>query len=150
MVFTIYGRGSHLGHVTWTVWTNFRSPIPWRLHMKFALIGQAVSEKKMFKKCGRQRRTGNGACLYYTSLPNEPKGSGELIISWAGSFEQGGFTTESYVPQVANSVDPDQTTPFAQTCLFKNLGSLRLNFGSYTFIAKLLMHKLCLISVRAW
>ena len=34
-VFTIYGHGGHFGHVTWTAWTNFRSPIPWRLHMKF-------------------------------------------------------------------------------------------------------------------
>ena len=32
---TIYGRDGHLGHVTQTPWTNFRSPIPLRLHMKF-------------------------------------------------------------------------------------------------------------------
>ena len=25
-VFTIYGRGGHLGHVTWTIYTNFGSP----------------------------------------------------------------------------------------------------------------------------
>ena len=34
-VFTIYGHGGHLGHVTWTIWPSFRSPIPRRLHMKF-------------------------------------------------------------------------------------------------------------------
>ena len=34
-VFTIYGHGSHLGHVTWTIYTNFRSPFPRRLHIKF-------------------------------------------------------------------------------------------------------------------
>ena len=34
-VFTIYRFGGHLGHVTWTVYINFRSSIPWRLHMKF-------------------------------------------------------------------------------------------------------------------
>ena len=33
-VFTIYGHGGHLGHVTRTLWINFHSPIPWRLHMK--------------------------------------------------------------------------------------------------------------------
>ena len=33
-VFTIYGRGSHLGHVTQTPRTNFCSPIPLRCHMK--------------------------------------------------------------------------------------------------------------------
>ena len=34
-VFTTYGHGSHLGHVTRSVWTNFCSPIPWRFYMKF-------------------------------------------------------------------------------------------------------------------
>ena len=33
--FTIYGCGDHLGHVTQTPQTNFRSPISLRLHMKF-------------------------------------------------------------------------------------------------------------------
>ena len=33
--FTIYGRGSYLGHVTRMPRINFRSPDPWRLHMKF-------------------------------------------------------------------------------------------------------------------
>ena len=33
--FTIYGRGGYLGHVTWTIYTNFRSPFPRRVHMKF-------------------------------------------------------------------------------------------------------------------
>ena len=33
--FIIYGRGSHLGHVTWTIYINFRSPFPRRLHIKF-------------------------------------------------------------------------------------------------------------------
>ena len=34
-VFTIYGRDSHLSHVTQTPQTNFHSPILLRLHMKF-------------------------------------------------------------------------------------------------------------------
>ena len=34
-VFTIYGRGGHLGHVTQITRTNFSSPDPWRRHMKF-------------------------------------------------------------------------------------------------------------------
>ena len=34
-VFTIYGRGGHLGHVTQILRINFRSPDPWRFHMKF-------------------------------------------------------------------------------------------------------------------
>ena len=32
---TIYGRGSHLGQVTRVSPSNFRSPYPWMLHIKF-------------------------------------------------------------------------------------------------------------------
>ena len=35
VVFTIYGRGRHLGHVTWILRFNFRLPYPWTLHIKF-------------------------------------------------------------------------------------------------------------------
>ena len=34
-IFTIYGRGGHLGHVTKMPQTNFRFPYPRRLHIKF-------------------------------------------------------------------------------------------------------------------
>ena len=34
-VFTIYGSGSHLGHVTWAIYTNLGSPFQRRLHIKF-------------------------------------------------------------------------------------------------------------------
>ena len=34
-VFTINGHGGHLGHVTWTIYTNFHTPIQRMLHMKF-------------------------------------------------------------------------------------------------------------------
>ena len=34
-VFTIYVLGGHLGHVTQMPRTNFRSPYPRRLHIKF-------------------------------------------------------------------------------------------------------------------
>ena len=44
-VFTIYGRGGHLGHVNWTIYINFGSPFPWRLHMKFGFDWSSVSEK---------------------------------------------------------------------------------------------------------
>ena len=35
VVFTIVGHGSHLGHVTQISRSNFRSPYPWTLHIKF-------------------------------------------------------------------------------------------------------------------
>ena len=34
-VFAICGHGGNLGHVTWTIYINFRSPFPRRLHIKF-------------------------------------------------------------------------------------------------------------------
>ena len=36
-VFKIYGRGGHLGHVTWTIYTNLGPPFPRRLHIKFGV-----------------------------------------------------------------------------------------------------------------
>ena len=33
--FAIYSHGGHLGHVTWTIYINFRSPFLRMLHMKF-------------------------------------------------------------------------------------------------------------------
>ena len=35
VVFTIYRRGGHLGHVTLISRSNFRLPYPWMLHIKF-------------------------------------------------------------------------------------------------------------------
>ena len=34
-VFAIYSHGGHLGHVTWIIYINFRSPFLRILHMKF-------------------------------------------------------------------------------------------------------------------
>ena len=34
-VFTIYGHGGHLGHMTLTIYTNFGSPFPRKPHIKF-------------------------------------------------------------------------------------------------------------------
>ena len=34
-VFAIYSHGGHLGHVTLTIYTNFRSPFLKMLHMEF-------------------------------------------------------------------------------------------------------------------
>ena len=40
-VITIYGYGGHLDHVTWTIYINFRSPFPRRLHIKFGFDWQS-------------------------------------------------------------------------------------------------------------
>ena len=34
-VFAIYSHGGHPGHVTWTIYTNLRSPFLRMLHIKF-------------------------------------------------------------------------------------------------------------------
>ena len=39
--FTIYGHDGHLGHVTWTIYINFHSPFPMRLHIKFGFDWQS-------------------------------------------------------------------------------------------------------------
>ena len=36
-IFTIYRHGGRLGHVTWTIYINFLSPLPRRLHIKFGV-----------------------------------------------------------------------------------------------------------------
>ena len=35
VVFTIYSRGGHLGHVTWILRSIFCLPYSWMLHIKF-------------------------------------------------------------------------------------------------------------------
>ena len=35
VIFTIYGRGGHLGHVTWILRSNFHYLYPWMLHIEF-------------------------------------------------------------------------------------------------------------------
>ena len=87
-VFTIYGRGGHLGHVTQTREQTFVPPSHWGSIWNLALIGPAVLEKKIFENGGQTtdnghrttdtgQRTDDRPWLYY-KLINEPKGSGEL------------------------------------------------------------------------
>ena len=54
MVFTVYGHGGHLGHVTLTIYINFRSPFLRMHHMKF---GQAASDEKIFEIVDNDGRT---------------------------------------------------------------------------------------------
>ena len=46
VVFTIYGRGGHLGHVTWILQPNFRLPYPWMLHIKFHFDWPSIFREK--------------------------------------------------------------------------------------------------------
>ena len=52
-VFTIYGRGSHLGHVTRTIWTDFCSPTLRSLHMKYEFNWPSCFRGEDVWKCWR-------------------------------------------------------------------------------------------------
>ena len=73
--FIIYRYGGRIAHLTWTIWTNFRYPITWRLHMKFnfnrssGLRGEDVC-KCWYTHSHTHLRT-TEACLYY-KLNSEP------------------------------------------------------------------------------
>ena len=56
-VFTIYGRGGHLGHVTQMSRTNFRSSFPRRLHIKFDFDWPSGIGEEDVWNCGRRRTT---------------------------------------------------------------------------------------------
>ena len=65
-VSTIYGRGGHLGHLTLTIYINFRSPFPRRLSMNFSFDWPSEFREDVWN-CGRRRMTDDDDC------------SGELI-----------------------------------------------------------------------
>ena len=46
----MYGHGGHLGHVTWTIYIDFLSPFPRRLHIKFGFDWPSgLREKRSLK-----------------------------------------------------------------------------------------------------
>ena len=63
-VFTIYGRGGHLGHVTQMLRINFRSPHPSRLHIKFGFDWPSGFREEDVWNCWR-RRTDAEPWVYY-------------------------------------------------------------------------------------
>ena len=48
LVFTIYGHGSHLDHVTNTILIDFNFLVSKSLYTKFVLNGPVISEKSKF------------------------------------------------------------------------------------------------------
>ena len=50
-VFTIYGHGGYLGHVTRTIYTYFRLPFSRRLPVKFGFVWPSGLDE-FFEKCG--------------------------------------------------------------------------------------------------
>ena len=66
-VFTIYGRGGHVGHVTWITYPNFGSPFPRALHIKFLLwFAKRFQRRRSLKMVdGRQRTPTPARWVYY-------------------------------------------------------------------------------------
>ena len=75
-VFTIYGHGGHLGHVTLAKYINILSSFAWRLHMKLNKNSQVVSEKRSFENVDDGWTTDTGD-YHPISSPGAP-GSGDL------------------------------------------------------------------------
>ena len=86
-VFTIYGHGGHLGHVTRTIWTNFLSPTLRSLHMKFEFNWPSGFRGEDVWKCWRtdgqtdDGRTTDAGVTGILIAHLGAFGSGELIIS---------------------------------------------------------------------
>ena len=73
-VFNIYGRGSHLGRVTWTIWTNICSHISWRLYMKFDFnLSRWEEVWKRWQTTNCRRRDDDNRDYSYYKLTSEPK-----------------------------------------------------------------------------
>ena len=70
--FLLYGHGGHFGHVTWTPYANLRSPIPWRLHMKFDFNRPSGSRGEDVWKCEHTTHRQTDNSLPYDKLTNEP------------------------------------------------------------------------------
>ena len=65
-VFTIYGRGGHLGHVTQTSEQTFILLSHWGSIWNLALVGQVILEKKIFENGGQQTDGRRGTDHGYT------------------------------------------------------------------------------------
>ena len=87
-VFTIYGHGGHLGHVTQMPRTKYCSPYPRRLHIKFGFdlpSGFGVEDVwNCLRRTDDGRTDGRRLDGYTISSPCEPNGSGELknLLIW--------------------------------------------------------------------
>ena len=82
-MFAIYSHGGHLGHVTLTIYKYFHFHFLICLTLSLALIGRAVSRKKMFEYFGHIHlySTGAGADnLLGPKYIHEHKSSIHLLI----------------------------------------------------------------------
>ena len=86
MVFTIYGHGGQLGHVTWTININFRSPFLRMIHMKIGFDWPSGFRGEVLRNCGltddggRTTEHGHPICSpYEPSAQVSQKQSGDKL-----------------------------------------------------------------------
>ena len=79
-VFIIYGRGSHLGHVTQMPRTNFCSPNPRRLHIKFDFVWPSGFREEDVWNCERRTTTTDGRTPVHGYTISSPL---SLRLRWA-------------------------------------------------------------------
>ena len=104
-VFTIYGRGGHLGHVTRTIWTNFRSPILRSLHMKYEFNWPSSYRWEDVWKCwrttdGRTTNDGGRSHWYTISSPMSRR------LRWAKNIYRTCLRRDFFDSSEASSLDP--------------------------------------------
>ena len=80
-VFTIYGHGSHLGRVTWTIYIYFLSAFPRRFHIKFGFDWPSSFREKIFEIGGHIHVKSSGAGA------DNPLGSNFFINTFIQSLE---------------------------------------------------------------
>ena len=77
--FTIYGRGGHLGNVTHMPRTNFCSPYPSRLQIKFGFDWASGFGEEDVWNCLRRRRTDDGRWINRFTIGSRQS----LRLRWA-------------------------------------------------------------------
>ena len=77
--FATYRHCDHLGHVTKTIKTYFRSIILRSLNINFSSIGPVVSEKRMFENNDNNYRLANGRQNHWYTISS----SMSLQLRWA-------------------------------------------------------------------
>ena len=85
-VFTIYGHGGHLGHVTKTIWTNFCSPIIRRLHIKYEINWPSSFRGEDFENVDGRQTDHRRRSHWYTISSPMSRGSSTCNFSVAHNF----------------------------------------------------------------
>ena len=112
MVFTIHGRGGHLGHVSWISRSNFRLPYPWMLHIKFHFDWPSSFREEDLQKSVYGQQTGEGQEMTLTYINHIPSSTPLVVCIYHFSRPQAAIVfkksivfTFSYVKAYVSKFD---------------------------------------------